>query len=162
MNQTFFPEELRAVLPPLGGIKPEDFNEDNLRWPIEYLNFIGPSNLTYTDPVLALFVDRITYELIAKSDEYELDLLARNLLLQLNPAFEDESSIEAEYFWTNVINATSAGNIAFIALYCQKESTRQLAREYLDKLRVNYIKWSIFRHEVTVSEKMKSVLGIEK
>ncbi|MCF8255380.1 MAG: hypothetical protein K9H61_02390 [Bacteroidia bacterium] len=96
------------------GITSQDFDECGLRWPSNHLDLMFPNIIFQSTHDQAKYVDQVCFEIVTKNDEVEIEILRDNLAKQ-----------------TKRINATSIGNLAFIAIYCQDHRAKEMAFEAL-------------------------------
>ena len=105
----------------LSGISSIDFDQDGLRWPRTTLELVNNEILFYSTPEAAKFVDRTVFEIIAKNNEAELQLLLVNVL---------RTPIVIEG-----LNTTSIGNLAFVATFASLPELQTAAFKKLFQLR---------------------------
>lgn len=97
------------------------FNDNGLRFPIEYLNVIGKNIIMLPLEIIADYADVITVTAINNNDA---DFIKFNFS-------KNDFDIEKEY---ENINATSIGNLGYVALHCINEPIRQMAETILQQI----------------------------
>lgn len=99
----------------------EEFNEWGLRFPIDYLNEIGPLPICLPLEYMAEYVDIVTKTQTDKNDEKFLSDID----------YPDEDNYDK-------VNATAVGNVAYIALTSKNEQAQKAALEWLEKFQEYY------------------------
>lgn len=128
------PEEKKAaylkyynevMLTGLGGIeilKPEkDFDENGLRFPIEYLNKMSQNIIMFPLEIMAEYVDVRTKNYVDTKDDSFI----------FHAVIDSDLNIEETY---DSINATAIGNMAYIAMFSHDEKARSITEDWLNKI----------------------------
>ena len=99
----------------------EKFDEYGLKFPIDYLKKISRTVIFFPLEIMANYADKTTVTAVSNNDaEF-------NYYQVVDPVFNIEEA------WPD-INATSIGNLAYIALHCTNIITQQNAEEILNKI----------------------------
>ena len=107
-------------------IKPNDEYDDyGLKFPIEYLSAIGKSIIFFPIEIMAQFVDETSMFHVDNNDE---DFTSFQITKR-------DRTIEDIYPY---LNATSLGNMAYIALNCKNQQVVELIEADLDYVFVKY------------------------
>lgn len=100
--------------------KPEsNFDQNGLRYTLAYLNSVGGRIIRLPLELMADYVDAITKDAIDESDP--VFVLTQIL------------SIDVETLNMNRWNATSLGNMAYVALHCKIDGANKKAMDVLEK-----------------------------
>lgn len=101
----------------------EHFDKFGLRFPVEFLNKIGTSLVFLPLELMAEFVDVIMKNGIDKNDAEFI----------FNQILDKDFNIEQSW---SLLNATTIGNLAYIALNCKNERAKEIAEDLLNKIHV--------------------------
>ncbi len=105
-------------------LKPNpDFDDNGLRFPVDYLNEIGINIIFMPIEIMSEYVDSVTKTHIDKND----DGFIYHQFIDSN----FDGSNEDDF---NTVNATALGNLAYAALNCKNEKARQIAEKNLNHI----------------------------
>ncbi len=124
-------------------ITSKDFDDNGLRWPLSHLSMVFPEIIFWPVIVMAEFTDRVTFEIITKSNKEELHLLLTKITFQ---------PIDYEHQ-----NATSMGNLGFVATYAQDDALRATAYTTIMRIREKTI--DLARNSAQDKQTFKKILA---
>ena len=101
----------------------DEFDENGLKFPIEYLNQLGVNVVFLPIEMMAEYADIITKSSIDGYDKGYYEFLSGDDLESLDEMYE-----------SGQINATSIGNMAYIAMHCKDQTQRDLSDAGLNKI----------------------------
>lgn len=99
----------------------KDFDENGLKFPINYLHQLGINNVFFPLEIMAEYADIVTTTSINKDDKYFI----------FDQIINYEFNIESVY---PLLNATSIGNMAYVALNCKSQAARQICEDQLNQI----------------------------
>jgi hypothetical protein len=102
----------------------KEFNEYNLRFPIEYLNKLGWYLILFPIETIAEYADGVTTAMVNDPSR------AEELLLQ----FDNLEQIWITPQTLQSIKATGIGNVGYLALHCTDECLRNKAENFLSRV----------------------------
>lgn len=112
----------RTMVPPFTA---KDFDANGLRWPVSHLSMIYPEIALWPLPLMAEYVDRVVFEIITNAKPQELEILLSNI---------KQMPIEIES-----LNATSIGNLGFVATYSPDPKLSAAAYQHIMRIRAKML-----------------------
>ena len=98
----------------------EEFDENGLKFPIEYLDEIGVNVVLFPIEIMANYVDVVTKFAVDNNEKSIIDHLT-----------DSNFNIDTIY---KELNATSVGNLAYAALHLKDEKVQQICENRLNQI----------------------------